>query len=109
MTESCPNCGAELYGGQVFCRRCGTPVGAAAGGGEAQTQLFDGGAQSGAAAPVAGTSRLGDGAHTAGVAAQRPTEYHPPAGQQTSALVGEPFGSRPLAVGAPPQPKRRWG
>jgi len=114
MPESCPNCGAELYEGQQFCRRCGTPVGAAAGG-EAPTQLFDGvaqssAAQSGAAAPTAaGTLPLGAGARTEGVAAQRPTEYHPHAGQQTSALVGEPFGSRPLAVGATPAPRRRRG
>src|SRR5215218_5570664 len=98
MQESCPNCGAELYEGQQFCRRCGSPVGAAAGR-EAPTQLFDGGAQADAAVPAAGTSRLGDAAYTGGVAAQRPTEYHPPASQKTSALVGEPFGSRPLAVG----------
>ncbi|HEX8119415.1 MAG TPA: DUF4097 family beta strand repeat-containing protein [Pyrinomonadaceae bacterium] len=109
MKESCPNCGAELYEGQQFCRRCGTPVGAAVGG-EAPTQLFNNGAQAGVAAPVAGTSPLGaGGGQTDSVAAQRPTEYHPLAGQQTSALVGEPFGSRPLAVGGPPPraPKRR--
>ncbi len=109
MSESCPNCGTELYEGQQYCRRCGAPVGVAAGG-EAPTQLFGGGAQSGVAAPVAaGTSPLGAGARTEGAAAQRPTEYHPPVGQQTSALVGEPFGSRPLAVGAPPAPRRRRG
>src|SRR4051812_29759003 len=106
MSESCQNCGADLYEGQQFCRRCGTPVGAAAGG-EAPTQLFDGGAQARVAVPAAGTSRLGEGAQTAGVAAQRPTEYHPSAGQQTSALVGEPFGSRPLAVGGVPTPARK--
>jgi len=111
MNESCPNCGAELYEGQQFCRRCGSPVGAAAGG-EAPTQLFQGGPQAGAPAPVAGTVPLGGGARTEGVAAQRPTEYHPPASQQTSALVGEPFGSRPLAVGGtmpPPARKSRAG
>lgn len=109
MTESCQNCGAELYEGQQFCRRCGTPVGSAPGG-EAPTQLFEEVAQSGVAAPaVAGTSPLGAGVRTEGVAAQRPTEYHPPVSQQTSALVGEPFGSRPLAVGAPPAPRRRRG
>jgi hypothetical protein len=91
MQESCPNCGAELYGGQQFCRRCGTPVGAAAGGGEAPTQLFN------------------EGAHTEGVAGQRPTEYQTSAGQQTSALVGHPFGAQPLAVGAPPARRRRRG
>jgi hypothetical protein len=83
-------------------------VGAAVGG-EAPTQLFGSGAPAGAAAPVEGTSPLGVGSRTEGVAAQRPTEYHPPVAQQTSALVGEPFGSRPLAVGAPPAPKRRSG
>jgi hypothetical protein len=108
MPESCHNCGAELYEGQQFCRRCGTPVGAAAGG-EAPTRLFNEGAQAGVAAPPVSTAPLG-GARTDGVAAaQRPTGYHPPASQQTSALVGEPFGSRPLAVGAPPAPKRRRG
>jgi hypothetical protein len=85
-------------------------VGAVAGG-EAPTQLFDGGVQSGVAATAAaGTAPLGVGSRTEGVAAQRPTEYHPPVSQQTSALVGEPFGSRPLAVGAsPPAPRRRRG
>jgi hypothetical protein len=107
MPESCSNCGAELYEGQQYCRRCGTPVGAAAVG-EAPTQLFDGGAQ--AAASVAGTSPLGGGgARTEGVAGQRPTEYHQGAGQRTTALVGQPFGSQPLAVGAPQAPKRRRG
>ena len=81
-----------------------------AAGGEAPTRLFDGGAPAGAGAPVAaGTSPLGAGARTEGVAGQRPTEYQPPAGQKTSALVGEPFGSRPLAVAAAPAPKRRRG
>jgi zinc-ribbon domain/Putative adhesin len=110
MNESCPNCGAELYEGQQFCRRCGTPVGAAAGG-EAPTRLFQGGAQAGPAAPAAeGTTPLGgNGARTDSVAGQRPTEYQLQGGQQTSALVGEPFGSRPLAVGGPPPPKRRAG
>lgn len=82
-------------------------MGAAVSGGEAPTQLFPGGGQ--AATPAAGTSPLGEGAQTEGVAGQRPTEYHPNAGQQTSVLVGQPFGSRPLAVGAPPPPKRRRG
>jgi hypothetical protein len=107
MREGCHICGAELYEGQQFCRRCGTPVGTAAAGGEAPTQLFNGGARAGVAPPAAGTSPLGGGARTEGVAAHRPTEYHPLASQQTSALVGQPFGSQPLAVGPPPAPKRR--
>jgi hypothetical protein len=84
-------------------------VGTAVPGAEAPTQLFEGGVQAGAAAPTAGTSPLGVRMHTEGVAGQRPTEYHPLAGQQTSALVGQPFGSQPLAVGAAPAPKRRRG
>ncbi|MDT5268828.1 MAG: hypothetical protein QOH49_1014 [Acidobacteriota bacterium] len=109
MNESCPNCGAELYGGQQFCRRCGTPVPAAVPGGEAPTQLFNGGVQAGAAPPPAGTLPLDGGARTEGGAGQRPTEYHPNAGQQTSVLVGRPFGSQPLAVGAPPARRSRRG
>ena len=112
MNETCPNCGSELYGGQQFCRRCGTPVGTAASG-EAPTQLFrDNGQAAPAAAPVAaGTSPLGAGSRTEGVAGQIPTEYQHHSGQQTSVLVGQPFGSRPLAVGTPPPapPKRRRG
>lgn len=81
----------------------------AAAGGEAPTQLFDSEVQAGVPAAVVGTSPLGSGAHTEGVVGQRPTEYHPLASQQTSALVGQPFGSRPLAVGAPHAPKRRRG
>ncbi|HEX7313399.1 MAG TPA: zinc-ribbon domain-containing protein [Pyrinomonadaceae bacterium] len=110
MNETCPNCGAELYAGQQFCRRCGTPVSVAVGG-EAPTQIFQDGEQVGSAAPVAaGTSRLGEGARTEGVAGQRPTEYQHHSGQQTSVLVGQPFGSRPLSVGgSPPAPKRRRG
>jgi hypothetical protein len=88
-------------------------VGAAAGGGEAPTQIFPGGAQSAPAAPAAtaGTSPLGgNGAHTDYGAVQRPTEYHSAGGQQTTALVGQPFGSQPLSVGGPPAPpKRRRG
>jgi hypothetical protein len=108
MNESCQNCGAELHEGLRFCRRCGTPVGAAPGG-EAPTQLFEAGAQAGVAAPAAGTAPLGAGARTEGVGGLRPTEYQPLAGQQTTVLVGDPFGSRPLSVGAPPRPKRRAG
>ena len=105
MNETCPNCGAELYAGQQFCRRCGAPVGAALGG-EAPTQLFEGGGQ--AAAPVAaGTSPLGAGSRTEDVAWRRPTEYQHHPGQQTSVLVGQPFGSRPLSVGAPTPPARK--
>src|SRR4051812_8626012 len=102
MPELCQNCGAELYGGQQFCRRCGTPVSAGAAVGEAPTQILPGGAVT-----PADTSRVG--AETGQVGAQQPTAYHARADQQrTSPLVGQPFGSRPLSV-EPSRPRRRRG
>lgn len=115
MPELCPNCGAELYGGQQFCRRCGVQVGAAAGaGGDAPTQLFPQGPQPTQGAAV-GTSPVRAEAaprvETGPVGAQQPTAYYPQSGfQQTSPLVGQPFGSQPLAVVAPAAaPKRGRG
>lgn len=82
----------------------------ASAGGEAPTQIFQDGAPSGEVTPpAASTMRLGEGGYTEGVGGQRPTEYQPQAAQQTSALIGQPFGSRPLAVGGPPPPRRRRG
>lgn len=100
MPEPCQNCGAELYAGQQFCRRCGAPVRAASPPGEAPTQLFPEGAQTFAAAPAAGTSRLGAVGHTDSVSRQQPTAYHTPlaAFQQTSPLPA-----------APPPARRRRG
>ncbi|HEX8503120.1 MAG TPA: DUF4097 family beta strand repeat-containing protein [Pyrinomonadaceae bacterium] len=75
---------------------------------EAPTQLFPQEARR-AAAPAGVRTETGP------VGAQQPTAYYPPAAfQQTSPLVGEPFGSRPLAVQpsappAPPAPRRRGG
>ncbi|HEX8557962.1 MAG TPA: DUF4097 family beta strand repeat-containing protein [Pyrinomonadaceae bacterium] len=107
MPESCHNCGAELFEGQQFCRRCGAQArgaAASAAGGEAPTQLFPQATQPSPAA--AATSQVGGG--TGQVAAQQPTAYHAPAGfQQTSPLVGQPFGTQPLAVAAPA--RRRGG
>src|SRR5687768_375179 len=102
MTETCHTCGAGLYEGQQFCRRCGTPVGAAAQGGEAPTQLLPEGAQ---AAPVTSPQAR---VETGPVGGQQPTAYHaPPAFNQTSPLVGHAYGSRPLAVERPA--RRRSG
>src|SRR5688500_7134710 len=102
MTETCHTCGAGLYEGQQFCRRCGTPVGAvAAQGGEAPTQLLPEGAQ---AAPVTSPQAR---VETGPVGGQQPTAYHAPAAfNQTSPLVGHPYGSQPLAV---ERPARRRG
>ena len=105
MPELCQNCGAELYGGQQFCRRCGTPVSAKAAGAEAPTQILPDGTQP-AQAPEAAASRVG--VATGPVGAQQPTAYYPRESfQQTSPLVGQPFGSRPLAVEPPPPAPRR--
>lgn len=96
MTERCHNCGAGLYAGQQFCRRCGVPVAGRAGG-EAPTQLFPQGAptsaQAGAAAgqPAAGTLPLG-GAGTDSVAQARSTGHQQPlqSFQQTAPLAAQP-------------------
>lgn len=103
MVERCNNCGAELYAGQQFCRRCGAALRAQ--GEEAPTQLFPHpttasganeasahGAQTGPAS--AGTLPLG-AATTDAVGPHRATGYQPPlaAFQQTSPL-------------AQPQPRR---
>jgi len=114
MPESCLNCGAELYEGQQFCRRCGVQVGVPASGvgGDAPTQLFPQEARP-SQVPAVGTSHVRSEAaprvETGPVGVQQPTAYYPPANfQQTSPLVGQPFGSQPLAI-APPAPKKRRG
>src|SRR5687767_2657243 len=104
MPELCQNCGAELYAGQQFCRRCGAQVGAGGGAAaeppaEAPTQLFPPGAPTSAAQPAVGTSPLGGGGRTDPAGRQHPTAYQPPlaAFRQTSALP------------APPPPRRGRG
>src|SRR5919107_378715 len=93
MTERCPNCGAELFGGQQFCRQCGAAVGAA--GGEATTQLLGGGATQPRpredTAPVWGLGTEPVGARQS-PAFQQPTAYQPPLAsfQQTSPLAAPP-------------------
>lgn len=133
MTERCEKCGTELFAGQQFCRRCGAAV-ARAREEDAPTQILkQGGANSGPlnsgpadSGPFVGTSRLGGGAPTDAVGPKHATTYQPqasnyapvtpsfqqaqtPAGfQQTSPLVGQPFGSQPLMVGAPARKGRGW-
>lgn len=106
MAGPCQNCGAEFYEGQQFCRRCGTPVSAASGaGGEAPTQLFPQQQERPAQGPAVAAARVR--AETGSVATGQPTAYYPLANpQHTSPLVGQPFGSRPLAV-EPNAPRRR--
>jgi hypothetical protein len=105
MPEPCQNCGAELYGGQQFCRRCGAPVRAATQAGEAPTQLFPEQASSAKRPAVSNTKVRGE---TGPVGVQQPTAYHMPANfQQTSPLVGQPFGTHPLVVEPPAPPRRR--
>jgi hypothetical protein len=89
MSERCNNCGAELFGGQQFCRRCGTPVRAESG--EAPTQLLPTGAPTSSTSTAIGTSQFG-GARTDAVGPRQPTAYTPPlaAFQQTSPLPAAP-------------------
>lgn len=105
MPELCHNCGAELFAGQQYCRRCGVSVGAVPPQGEAPTQLFAQGPEA-TAEPAGGatgaahvaTAPLGAGQHTGLFAGGQPTSRQPPlaAFQQTSQL-------------APPAPPRRKG
>jgi hypothetical protein len=113
MNERCSNCSSELYPGQQFCRKCGAAVARARE--DAPTQLFPQEASN--SGPFAGTSRLGSGARTESVGPQPATAFQPPsvnsgampaAFQQTSPLVGQPFGSQPLAVGTLAHKRRRW-
>jgi hypothetical protein len=102
MPELCQNCGAELYEGQQFCRRCGAPVSAGSRpAGEAPTRLFP---------QAAAVSTAQAGGETGQVVAGQPTAYH--AGQvfqQTMPLVGQPFDARPLAVEPPARRRGRRG
>jgi hypothetical protein len=105
MSERCSNCGAELFAGQQFCRRCGAAVVRA--GADAPTQILPPGAQGGGAGAAVNTSPFGGGASTEAVGARQPAAYQPLATgfQPTSPLVGQPFGSQPLAV-APEAPRK---
>lgn len=106
MSERCSNCGAELFAGQQFCRRCGAAVGRAAE--DAPTQLLTQDAPNGGAGGTVGTSPFGVGTNTGSVVPRQPTAYQPQANfQPTSPLVGQPFGSQPLAVGPPARKSRR--
>ena len=91
MAERCSNCGAELFAGQQFCRRCGAAVGRAQE--DAPTQLFPQGASSPGqtnsgpsnsgssnSGPFIGTSPLESGARTESVGSQQTNAYR----QQTS-------------------------
>jgi hypothetical protein len=96
MSEVCNHCGAELFEGQQFCRRCGTPVRGAVG--EAPTQRFSTGAPTSTASSVGASSFGGasteafGGARTDAVGQRQPTAYNPPLAsfQQTSPLPAAP-------------------
>ncbi|HEV2862774.1 MAG TPA: hypothetical protein VGX48_17290 [Pyrinomonadaceae bacterium] len=105
MSELCHNCGAELFAGQQYCRRCGVAVASVPPQGEAPTQLFEQGPEP-TTAPAGGatgaahvaTAPLGAGQHTDLFAGGQMTARQPPlaAFQQTSRLT-------------PPAPPRRKG
>ena len=89
MADQCSNCGAELFAGQQFCRRCGSAVGRAQE--DAPTQLFPQGASS----PDATNS----GASNSGPTNSGPVNPGPIVG--TSPLES---GARTESVGPQPQP-----
>jgi hypothetical protein len=94
MTQRCQTCGAELFGGQQFCRQCGAAVVSSSG--EATTQLLDGGAQPQGVQAEGTSPVLGAGTEPVGArqspAFQQPTAYQPPLAsfQQTSPLSTPP-------------------
>jgi hypothetical protein len=132
MTERCEKCGAELFAGQQFCRRCGAPVAGARE--DAPTKILQPGEPNSGpmnsgpvnsgpvnsgqvdSGPFVGTSPLGGGWRTDAVGPKSATAYQPqgsyapmpPSFQHTSPLVGQPFGSQPLTVGAAPRKSRGW-
>ena len=115
MSERCSKCGAELFAGQQFCRRCGAAVAGVAGD-DAPTQILPQGAQTGGAGVATDTSPLGRGARTDAVGQRQPSGFQTPASYQqpanfqpTAPLVGQSFGSRPLAVEPPTQGRSRRG
>jgi hypothetical protein len=92
MTQRCKNCGAELFAGQQFCRRCGAHTGLLAHD-EVATRILPG------QAPT-GTEPLGGERNTDAGFGPRPTgaAYQPP--QQVVPLQSAP----PAAT-----PRRRFG
>lgn len=102
MARHCKNCSAELFEGQQFCRRCGTPTGELAPGGEQPTQLF------GAGSTPPGdpsTGEVSGGPQTNSVSARTTAHYVPPVVPSSP-----PPGTPPTAFAAPPPRRRsrRW-
>src|SRR5437588_488179 len=94
MSERCSKCGAELFAGQQFCRRCGAAVKGA--GGDAPTQILPQGAQGGAGAAV-GTSPFGGGAATDDVRPPLPPDFGDKLGEQIErAIEGSGATASPL-------------
>jgi hypothetical protein len=100
MTHLCANCGAGLFAGQQFCRRCGERTGGLEG--EAPTRILADSPP--APAPAQGTTALpprGTGENFWPPA--RPTEHHGP--------IGHASYTSPLPVAAAPERakgRRRW-
>ncbi|HEX6623250.1 MAG TPA: zinc ribbon domain-containing protein, partial [Pyrinomonadaceae bacterium] len=101
MSERCENCGAELYAGQQFCRRCGAPVRAEEAG-EAQTRLLgQGGRETGGAYDPELTAPLSGGA-----AGTDPSMRTPPTAPQASFVRFNP--TTPLEPAAARKERVRW-
>lgn len=97
MFERCDKCGAELFTGQQFCRRCGERVGDAAAGEDAPTQLFPAGRPT--SEPGDETAPFAGGRATDPVYEPRPTAYPSPLASQ----------HQTSSLGAEAPPRRRRG
>lgn len=101
MTERCNTCGAELYAGQQFCRRCGASVreGSA---GEAPTRML-GGRETGETHDPELTVQLGGGGAAAGTdPSMRPPQTAP---QGPFARLNP---TQPLAPAVARKERARW-
>ena len=102
MSERCGNCGAELYAGQQFCRRCGAAV-RAEDAGEAPTQMLGPGArETGGAYDPELTAPFSGG----GAAGTDPSMRPPPTAPQAPFVRFNP--TTPLEPAAARKERARW-
>src|SRR5262245_62113369 len=104
MAEKCSNCGAELFGGQRFCRACGAST----------DPLSDEQATTRMMPPQPPAWSPSSAANTAPASGQNTSPVHtPPAGYQPPSAGYQPISPPPypqtVPPYAPPQKRSPWG